>query len=403
MQIKLPAPVLTAINLLNHAGYEAFVVGGSIRNALLHLPIYDYDMTTSATPNEMKEVFKDYKIIETGIKHGTLTIHIDHFALEITTYRIESEYLDHRHPSAVSFSRNLKDDLERRDFTINAFAYHPTLGIVDYFNGHEDLNNHIIRAINNPLIRFDEDALRIMRAIRFSSTLNFTIESNTAKAIHDSKDLLLSISKERIHDELIKLIVGDNVYQILIEYQDILELIIPELLTINDYSSNVSILANSIKDINIRIAILLHSLDINLAKDVLKQLKFSNKDSKAILTLIANYHNQLTTNRIELKKILFKLDKELTYQLLDLQYADSSNNITSEVYHSIKDILDDIITKQECFTIKALAINGNDVISLGINPTNITTILNACLKEVIEERIDNTKNNLLEYITHNFN
>ena len=190
MQLILPKAVETAIDLLNNAGYEAFVVGGCVRNALLELPIYDYDMTTSATPEEMKEVFKEYKIIETGIKHGTLTIHIDHLPLEITTYRIESEYKDHRHPSSVSFSRHLKDDLERRDFTMNALAYHPKRRIIDYFNGIDDINHQIIRAINNPMVRFDEDALRIMRAIRFSATLNFTIESSTAKAIHDCRSLL---------------------------------------------------------------------------------------------------------------------------------------------------------------------------------------------------------------------
>ena len=439
MQFNLPEAVLTAIGLLNNAGYEAFVVGGSVRNALLELPIYDYDMTTSATPEEMKEVFKNYKIIETGIKHGTLTIHINHLALEITTYRIESDYADHRHPNSVSFSRNLKDDLERRDFTINALAYHPNHGVIDYFNGIEDLNNHIIRAINDPMKRFDEDALRIMRALRFSSTLNFAIDSQTAKAIHESKELLTMISKERIHDELLKLLIGDNVYEILIEYPDILEIIIPELAPMVNchhenphhiydiYTHSAHAVSNTPNDSLLRMAALLHDIgkpyvkaydnfkiahyqkhaekSVELAGKILNRLKFSNKDIKIILTLITHHDEYMIPNRIQIKKVLALIGKELTYQLLELQIAD--NKAKSKLYdrqkeyHEVRITLDDIIQKEECFSIKMLAINGNDVLSLGVKPTMITSILNTCLNEVIEEHIENTKESLINFVTHN--
>lgn len=439
MQIELPDYVLLAIDLLNQSGYEAYAVGGCIRNALLGLPIYDYDVTTSATPDEMKDVFHDYTIIETGIAHGTLTIHIHHNAVEITTFRIEKKYVDHRHPSLVIFSRILSDDLSRRDFTVNALAYHPTIGIIDKFHGIDDLHNHIIRAINDPNERFDEDALRIMRALRFASVLGFTIEEATAKALHNNKGLLNSISKERIHSELVRLLMGDHVFEIITTYSDILGTIIPELLPMVDcphenphhiydiYTHTTHVVENVPNHKNLRMAALLHDIgkpfvktydnahiahypkhsekSKELASIILRRLKFSNKDTQAILKLIQYHDVYLEPNKIQLKKILSILGKELTYQLLDLQIADNhAKNIeyrkTNE-FNLIRNMLDEIIDCKECYQISMLAINGNDVVTLGANHSSISTILNQCLEAVINEQVINTKEDIYKYIAHN--
>ena len=229
MSISLPRDVNTIITRLEGAGFEAFCVGGAVRDSLMGIVPGDWDVTTSATPEEIKKVFSDYKTIDTGIAHGTVTVLCDKTPYEVTTYRIDGEYSDNRRPESVSFTRNLEDDLSRRDFTINAIAYHPTKGIVDLFHGQDDIYNSIIRTVGNAHTRFNEDGLRIMRALRFSAVLGFTIEEETRKAIHENKDLLKNISVERISVELVKLIQGKNAFNVLMEYSDVFSVIIPEI------------------------------------------------------------------------------------------------------------------------------------------------------------------------------
>ena len=439
MSIYLPDFVLEAISLLNEANYEVYVVGGSIRNALLDLPVFDYDLTTSATPEEMKQVFSSYKIIETGIKHGTLTILIDNQPLEITTYRHELGYEDHRHPSQVEFSRHLKDDLARRDFTINALAYHPEKGIVDYFDGLTDLNNHVIRAINDPYIRFDEDALRILRALRFASTLNFTIEPLTKQALHDTKQLLSFVSKERIQTEFTKLIVGDGVFDVLNEFHDVLGIIMPEIIPIINcphenphhiysiYEHTLHVVEKVNPSITLRMAALLHDIgkpatktydtmliahykghsekSLEMASNILHRLRFSKNQIKDILVLIKYHDDYLRLDKIQLKKFLSILGIELTYDLLNLQKADNEAKalryLKRDEFIVIEKMIDSIIANKECYSLSNLAINGNDLISMNINPTKISSILNECLDKVIEEKMSNSKKELIDYITHN--
>ena len=199
--MELPDYVLKLLKQLNEHGYEAYVVGGAVRSYLLHLPIHDYDLTTNAMPLEIKEVFHDFHTIDTGIQHGTVTVIIDHHPIEITTYRKDSGYQDHRHPDHVEFTSALEEDCKRRDFTINALCYHPDTGIIDFFHGLDDIRNKIIRCIGDPEKRFNEDALRILRAIRFCARLSFSIEPHTREVLFAMKDTLSYVSAERITQE----------------------------------------------------------------------------------------------------------------------------------------------------------------------------------------------------------
>ena len=205
----------TAVKMLKDCGFEAFLIGGSVRDYIMKMPIGDIDISTSATPTEVQKVFKDFRVIETGIKHGTVTVLIDNEPLEITTYRSESTYSDNRHPDSVSFSKKLSDDVIRRDFTMNGIAYDFDNEFCDLVGGLQDIKNRTIRCIGNAETRFNEDALRILRAMRFSAVLGFEIETETKKAIHKCKDLLKNISAERIREEFTKLICGKNAYSVL--------------------------------------------------------------------------------------------------------------------------------------------------------------------------------------------
>ncbi|WP_297136636.1 CCA tRNA nucleotidyltransferase, partial [Terrisporobacter sp.] len=210
MKIFLPPKVKYIIDKIDENDYEAFIVGGCVRDSVIGIQPHDYDITTSATPQKIMEIFKEFKCIETGIEHGTISVVIDNEIYEITTYRIEGEYKDHRRPDKVKFTCNLQDDLKRRDFTINAMAYNEKTKLVDIFGGKSDIDKKIIKTVGNPNERFNEDGLRMIRAIRFSSKLDFDIEEDTLKAIYDNAHIIENISKERITDEFSKIILSDR-------------------------------------------------------------------------------------------------------------------------------------------------------------------------------------------------
>ena len=243
LDITLPIPVARALSVLEACGYEGFIVGGCVRDCLLGRTPNDWDITTNATPEQMKFCFADFRVIETGIRHGTLTVIVDGMQLEITTYRNDGEYLDNRHPVQVTFSEKIEDDLSRRDFTVNAMAYHPARGMVDLFGGREDLQTQTIRAVGDAKTRFEEDGLRILRAIRFASVLDFEIESDTAKAVHDCKHLLSGIAAERIREEFCKLICGFGAVRILREYIDVVSVSCPNLHDVSALSKTQNITA----------------------------------------------------------------------------------------------------------------------------------------------------------------
>ena len=385
MKIQIPDYIQVLIDLLNQNHYSAYVVGGAIRNALLGLPIHDYDLTTDATPDEMLKVFSSYRVFKTGIQHGTITVLSKGQPVEITTFRSENTYEDHRHPSGVSFSDNIKEDCKRRDFTINALCYNKREGLIDFFGGIEDLHHQIIRCIGNASERIDEDALRILRALRFAGRLSFTIEENTATAIHKQKDLLHYISEERIHNEWVGILETNALSSILTEYSDVIQVFIPELKEYIIQESLTSINQSTL-NANIRMAILLK--DISNAKEILERLKYSGAEQTVILSCIRNSEYKLSS-KIKLKQFL------------------STLNIPFDTYHQYRTAIDpnyqrenihayyqEIQNMHEPYQLKNLAINGNTVKEIGYQGKDIKDILQRCLDAVIEK----PENNTIEYL-----
>ena len=232
--MKIPHGAKFIITRLNSNGYRGDIVGGCVRDYLLGKEPNDFDITTDALPDEMRRIFSDLKTVDTGIKHGTLTVIVDSVQYEVTTYRIDGEYSDNRHPDKVSFTNKLSDDLSRRDFTVNAMCYNEHDGVTDMFGGKEDLSARIIRAVGDPVLRFHEDSLRILRALRFAATLNFEIEKNTADAIFKTSSLLKNVSRERVYTEWKKLICGVGASRIIREYGSVIEVVIPELTSLSN-------------------------------------------------------------------------------------------------------------------------------------------------------------------------
>ena len=388
MNIEIPDYVQNLITELEENDYEAYVVGGAIRSALLHVEIHDYDLTTNALPQEMKQVFQKYRTIETGIQHGTLTVVSDHNPVEITTYRTDKSYLDHRHPDAVTFTRSLEEDCKRRDFTINALCYNKKTGLKDFFHGLDDLQNKTLRCIGDPDKRFDEDALRILRALRFAARLNFTIEENTAQAIHKNKALLDVISKERIHEELNGLLQAHDIKDTFLNYQDVFAQIIPAIkeYTPEQYAAAVEDMQKAETISNVRMALFLQFLSD--PRSVLNDLKYSNADTKTILILLKT------------KKVSVQNKAETKYFLKDyepwmddiLAYHNAKGENTTRWKTYIKEIKD----KQEPYTLKQLAVTGKDLKQIGLKGKEIKETLDSLLQKVIEEKIPNTKEALLQ-------
>ena len=240
--MQLPSYIVKVLDMLENAGYEAFIVGGCVRDSLMGNTPHDYDITTSALPEETERVFSGMRLIETGMKHGTVTVIADGSPVEITTYRVDGEYHDSRRPDHVSFTRSLREDIARRDFTVNGIAYSPKRGMFDYFSGAEDIRRRVIRCIGEPEKRFHEDALRILRGLRFSASLGFEIEKYTALAMLDSRELLLNISAERIFSELSGMLTGreswHNIRRVMSRFRDIFAVIIPELRECFDFEQH---------------------------------------------------------------------------------------------------------------------------------------------------------------------
>ena len=385
MKIQIPDYIQVLIDLLNQNHYSAYIVGGAIRNALLGLPIHDYDLTTDATPDEMLQVFSSYRVFKTGIQHGTITVLSKGQPVEITTFRSENTYEDHRHPSTVSFSDNIKEDCKRRDFTINALCYNKREGLIDFFGGIEDLHHQIIRCIGNASERIDEDALRILRALRFAGRLSFTIEENTATAIHKQKDLLHYISEERIHNEWVGILETNALSSILTEYSDVIQVFIPELKEYIIQESLTSINQSPL-NANIRMAILLK--DISNAKEILERLKYSGAEQTVILSCIRNSEYKLSS-KIELKQFLSTLNIPFdTYHQYRIAIDSNYQRENIHAYYQ------EIQNMHEPYQLKDLAINGNTVKELGYQGKDIKDILQRCLDAVIEK----PENNTIEYL-----
>lgn len=438
--MKLTNEAKLLLDLINNSGYEAYAVGGFVRDAIMNREAGDIDIASSALPSELEAILDDngIKYIETGLKHGTITAIINHIPYEITTFRTDGEYNDNRHPDNVQFVRNIKEDLARRDFTINAIAYNDINGIVDIFGGIEDIKNKTIRCVGDPDKRFREDALRIIRCLRFSSVLGYKIEEKTKEAIFNNKALLKNIAIERVFIELNKLLVGDYVEDVLLEYREVFAVIIPELSDTFDFDQNTKwhiydIYTHIVKSVSlspkkdyIRMAVLLHDIgkphclrvdergiyhffgheivSAEIAYKVLKRFKASNDYINKVVTLIRKHNDYITNDSADIKHWLNELGIELTLDYIDVKIADLSSHNLDLSQHEIDTInntrysIENIIDSGEPFSISQLDINGNDIKNLGYNGREIAECLNYLLEIVIDNPKMNTKENLIKKI-----
>ncbi len=391
LYMNLPEPVLKAVDLLNENGYEAYVIGGAVRNRVLNRPVHDYDLTTSALPDQMKQVFSQYKTIDTGIRHGTVTVIIGRMHLEITTYRTETSYRDHRHPDSVSFTSRLKDDCARRDFTINAMAYHPNEGLIDYFGGYEDIQNRIIRTVNEPEKRFEEDALRILRAVRFASELGFAIEKNTSRALLEKCADLRYVSKERIIQELDRILTGPYAGSALKDYRQVFAEIIDGTPDEEQWQLLLKQYSFCGRDLYVRLALLLNNEKENAA-DVLRDLKYSNEIIHCVTNMLA-LSGLPMNSRTDLRKILSQLKVPFPVYL-EYRYALDMDISKQNLLSLYSRIIDD----HDCISLRQLAVDGNDLRKAGLQGKQIRTALQDSLNAVMEDSVTNTKEALLARI-----
>ena len=431
------------ISVIESAGYEAFAVGGCVRDFIMHRACDDIDITTSAKPDELERILSEngIRFIETGLKHGTVTAVINGENYEITTYRTDGDYKDSRHPESVEFVADIKEDLSRRDFTVNAMAYNERKGIVDLFGGKADLEKGVIRAVGNPDKRFKEDALRIMRAIRFASVLSFSVEPETKKAIFDNRELLKNVAAERIFSELSKLLMGDNVFTVLKDYRDIIAVVIPELEPIfnipqntkwhiyNVWEHTCKAVDSAPKDLALRLAMLFH--DIGKAytrttdekgtdhfighqrvsalytEKALKRLKVPNEIYDRVMFLVPIHDMHIGTEDKKIKKWLSKAGESNLRDLIEVKRADKLAQNPEMTEQELENLnitqsrLDKIISDGEPFTVKDLAVNGNDMIALGLQGRQIGEALDNLLEKVIDNELPNEKSALTKYVIDN--
>lgn len=425
------------LNVLTGAGFEAYLVGGCVRDTIMGRSFHDTDITTNALPEQIIEVFRNYKTIPTGIKHGTLTVISDGIPYEITTYRIDGKYSDSRRPDSVEFTASLREDLARRDFTINAIAMNSAGEISDYFGGTEDIKNGIIRCVGSPEKRFSEDALRIMRAVRFSSQLGFKIESETAKAIHKMKDRLKNISNERIREELDKLICGKNCVEVLMEYSDVISTVIPEFQNCIGFEQHspyhkYTVWEHIVRavsfappdNVKMRRALFFHDIakpicakfdetgrghfkkhaeiGAEMTQSIMKNLRYDG-DSIAYAVMLIAHHSDKIFNRQDAKKLMSIIGDQLFFEVMELKKCDNSakNDFVLDENQLIDEIIQEghwIIENNECHNLKNLDVNGNDLIKNGLHGAEIGEALQELLNLVIEEKLPNEKDKLLNYL-----
>ena len=434
--MDMPKNVDIAINLLQSAGFEAYAVGGCVRDSLLGKTPNDWDITTSAKPEDMKSVFADFHCIDTGIKHGTVTVVIDGEPLEITTFRLDGEYEDNRHPKSVTFTSNLGADLGRRDFTVNAMAYSKKTGTVDLFGGQNDLKNKIIRCVGDPDRRFNEDALRILRALRFASALDFEIEEKTAQSLLKNRALLGNISEERIAKELLKLVCGKGAKRILTDFAPVLFEILPELQPMYknshdnphhcyDIYEHTLIAVESIDpEPTLRFAMLLHDcgkpavkkfdengvahfyghqrISAEISAQILARLKVSNKFRDEILFLVSNHDRwELYENTEKMPRYLSKFGLDGVLNLLKVMRADvlaQSPEYRYRLYQiaDAEETAKNLAAQKPCLSLSELQINGRTLMDIGIPQGRK---LGAVLAQLLDEVIDGVTKNTQEALT----
>ena len=384
--IQYPSYVQTAISRLEAAGFEAYVVGGALRDALLGASPYDWDVTTSATPAELKTIFSDFGTVESGLKHGTLSVIIEHTPVEITTFRIDGGYTDARHPTSVTFTPNLREDLARRDFTVNALAYSHQTGLVDLFDGQKDLENKLVRAVGDPEKRFSEDALRILRAFRFASKLGFTIDKNTLAGIKICREGLLKISAERIAHELEGIIVGKCAYESLVQMKacGVLSLVAAPM--VDGLSDPLDTLP---QEFPLRMAYLLRRAEENEVSTLLSALRLSNDTTRHVKTLLALLpHVDATLEDYGVRRLMSR-SGELFPELLRLAEVDGKD------VSSLRASAERFVSRGDCVRPCDLAVDGTALLSLGFSGKEIGTCLASLFDAVLREPEKNTRSTLL--------
>lgn len=437
-KINIPADANELIHTLQNNGYSAYIVGGCVRDSILGKTPHDWDICTSATPSEMLKIFKDRKIIETGLQHGTVTIVVNGEPYEITTYRIDGIYSDNRRPDTVTFTDKLVEDLRRRDFTINAMAYNDEEGLIDPFNGMQDIEYKKIDCVGSAKDRFEEDALRILRAIRFAAQLEFTIMPGTEWEIHQQYKNLENISIERINSEFCKIASSDDFCVELLLYKDVFSLFIPELKDMFDFPQNNpwhiwDVFGHTIhaveycdsNDLTVRLAVFFHDfgkphsyqdgedgirhfkghgrVSADITDSIMKRLRFDNETRNNVVELVYYHDATFEVGKKHVKRWLNKIGEKQFRRLLQVKKADNkaqnlelSSDRIKEL-SEIESLIDEVLQEEECFSLKDLAVNGKDLMSIGYKTgKELGNTLNRLLQLVIDGDCPNEKEKLLQ-------
>ena len=435
----LPENIQNCINLLENAGFAAYAVGGCVRDACLGLTPHDYDLCTNALPEQTEAVFRDYRLVLAGEKHGTVTVITGGGPVEITTFRTEGGYRDNRHPDWVKFVPDIEGDLARRDFTINAMAYSPKRGFADPFGGREDLKNHILRSVGDPVSRFREDSLRILRGVRFAARFGLTPEENTLNAMLSQRHLMEHLARERVFAELCKLLLAAKAADIT-RFAPILAAVIPELAPMIGFDQcsphhaydlithTAHVVEGVPPTLPLRWAALLHDTgkvttftrdatgrghfyghardSAAMADTILRRLKAPTALREEVVALIGRHMTRLQPERKLLRRQVSKFGFPMVEAMLSLQEADMGSKGTGEddgsaVFSEVRELLAELKAEDACLGLKDLAVNGNDLMALGYRGKEIGICLNALLEQVVDERLPNEKKALLNWAAEN--
>lgn len=444
MYIEMPQNVEKIINTLEQAGFEAYIVGGCVRDFLLGRTPEDWDITTQATPSQVKKLFR--RTIDTGLTHGTVTVMLGGEGCEVTTYRIDGEYTDHRRPDEVMFTQSLREDLRRRDFTINAMAYSHSCGIIDLYGGMKDMEDGVIRAVGNPTERFDEDALRILRAVRFSGQLNFNIEEETGNAMKKQAAYLKDISAERIRVEIEKLLLSGHPEKLIDAYKmGITSVILPEFDLMMETPQNnpnhlydvgthtVEVIKNIDADAVLRLGALLHDcgkpavkttdengmdhfynhnlVGMDIAAGVMNRLKYDNDTKRDVIKLVKwhDYGMGFLPSKAKLRKVLSEVGAEFFQNVFKMRRADiagQSDYRRAEKLENLSRLMDEyeeILQDNDCLKMKDLAISGKDLMEAGVSPgEHMGEILKYLLEQVLENPELNNRQQLMGIVRERF-
>lgn len=431
--MRLSQGVQRALHALEQAGYPAYVVGGAVRDHLRGVTPHDFDLCTAATPVQMQAVFAQERVLETGRKHGTLTLLTEDGPLEITTFRVEGSYSDGRHPDQVQFVRDLESDLARRDFTVNAMAYSPARGFQDPFGGQADLQNGVLRAVGNPDARFTEDALRILRAVRFSAQLGFAVEAETAAAMRRQVPRLCCVAAERVREELTGTLCGRFVVRALLAYTDILIAVLPELAPMagcaqqnphhlyDVWEHSARAVGQVPAELCLRWAMLLHdcgkpackTVDDNgighfyghpdagraIAEGLVRRLHFSNEQASRILLLVERHDRPLGDQEKHIRRRLVQIGEARLRDLLAIKKGDAVGQGTHPEdiasLWRLEQQLNAVLAQDACLSLRQLAVNGDDMQALGLSGPAVGEMLRALLGEVVDGELGNTRAALL--------